>query len=1127
MPEKPIWTDIPLTQDIPSYPHPDAPYPLGDTVFEHTESAIPSASTTFSGSREQDCFLCLYSGSTCFLAMLEGRIIAARERTIHGKPLPFITVHVEKIRRPNAEVQTVSYIASIALKEYYHHLVKELRARNLDLTEHHIRVRIYHLPDAYAVKDFKNESIYHYQAQTHTAVILEPDLLLNITDLAQADYCSRQYLLNRLVSTPPSAATIRGNLIHFCFKELLKSGDPVRRTQNQFSADEVSPIDEPLAFLRKTLDKALQHYKLDLQLAAISQAAIVEEVMPHLESLAVWYAREHSTLWTQLETSDGKLTSGVRAETFLLTPEIGLRGRLDLFWQQHNRQQFLELKTGNTTRALPKSDHQQQVRGYYAQLTARRDQKMQKAQAMVVYSGTPHCAEAYRIPFEIRNFHRINETRNLLVLSHVTGTPSAPPGPSRCTKCSMLIQCQRISAALDWQPPQTEINLREQISPPPSQENIVSPPTQHENTEITRLNAATAETPSTVSTTAATPQERPLDTEEDRAFFAHYYRLLQLEGRASDSQQARLWRESLEERTARGAVITNLRAIAIEPTPQGEWEQTFACENSSELRRGDEILLSDGDPIRGEVVTGTITAISATSVTLWTPERIATPRQIDRYDNDLVHVRTVQNLMRWLDADPRLRDLVAGRIRPRFRQEQVAPRADFNQQQQQAVERAMQMRDYLLIQGPPGTGKTSVIAEIVKRFMERGQRVLLAAFTNQAVDNMLKRLAEKERVRTFIRLGHERSIDEYPLIQERLLQNLLLAPPEKSGMPAGCNARDMLRIAPIIASTTATWSSDKYSPYLLDGIAGELPFDVAIIDEASQLTVPALLGALRFARSFILVGDDKQLPPLVQNKAVAVEQKDQVRPEGLATSLFELLKEQDVAYLEAGGEESACVSLRTQYRMHERIAHFSSRVFYEGKLVAGEQNKRAILEVPPILAGEPSIVTQALRPIHPLVFVNVLEHDARQMKVSEKEAETVGALVHGLLARGIAPSEIGIIAPYRAQVAALRHHLFSEEQLARWPTIHRKQHGETSLTIDTVDRFQGGERQVMIISFATQRMPQGDLRDFLTNPNRLNVALTRAQRKLILVGALPILEQLPIFKRLVTYCRNMNTIINV
>ncbi len=132
-------------------------------------------------------------------------------------------------------------------------------------------------------------------------------------------------------------------------------------------------------------------------------------------------------------------------------------------------------------------------------------------------------------------------------------------------------------------------------------------------------------------------------------------------------------------------------------------------------------------------------------------------------------------------------------------------------------------------------------------------------------------------------------------------------------------------------------------------------------------------------------------------------------------------------------------------------------------------------------------------------------------------------VVAGLLARGIEQKDIGIIAPYRAQVANIRRHLFSSDLASGWSGLA----SDSLMSIDTVDRFQGGERMVIIISFATTSEPQGERREFLTNPNRLNVALTRAQRKLVLVGYVRALENLSTFTRLITYCRSMQTLITL
>ncbi len=457
------------------------------------------------------------------------------------------------------------------------------------------------------------------------------------------------------------------------------------------------------------------------------------------------------------------------------------------------------------------------------------------------------------------------------------------------------------------------------------------------------------------------------------------------------------------------------------------------------------------------------------------------------------------------------------------------------------------MQDYLLVQGPPGTGKTSVIAEIVKRLCQQGQRVMLAAFTNQAVDNMLKRL-DTEGFHDYVRLGHDRSV--HADVQVRLLQRLvnpggigdgqtfaaaLVALPRRQRDAINqvptipiLGVREILHRTPVIASTTATWSSEKYSPQFSNGATGgteesALQFDVAIIDEASQLTVPAILGALRLAKRFILVGDEKQLPPLVLSKEAAEK--------GLADSLFSYLKHLNDDYMKEHGEEdrtvSACVSLRMQYRMNRWISNFSSKVFYEGKLEADPSVAKSLLEVAttgPWSATETPAILQALQPAYPLVFLDVRSaEESEGIKSSNAEARAVREVVKGLLARGIAQKDIGIIAPYRAQVANLRRRLFSDDEANGWQALSP----DTPMSIDTVDRFQGGERVVIIMSFATPQTPgtESPLHEFLTKPNRLNVALTRAQRKLILVGSAPALEALPYFSRLLAYCRSMNTVI--
>jgi len=287
------------------------------------------------------------------------------------------------------------------------------------------------------------------------------------------------------------------------------------------------------------------------------------------------------------------------------------------------------------------------------------------------------------------------------------------------------------------------------------------------------------------------------------------------------------------------------------------------------------------------------------------------------------------------------------------------------------------------------------------------------------------------------------------------------------------------------------------------------------------LTMPAMLGALRFARRFILVGDEKQLPPLVLSKEAALA--------GLSDSLFSILKRADEQYVQQhSGAISACVPLKTQYRMNHWISHFASNAFYNGELRAHPIVASRVLPFTTPRIGvtvEKASITQALDPYTPLVFIDARNKPGMQegSKTSNCEARTVREVVAGLLARGIEESDIGIIAPYRAQVANLRRHLFSDDRESGWRALSPT----TPLSVDTVDRFQGGERSVIIISFATTVTPtaESQLREHLTDPHRLNVALTRAQRKLILVGNAAALAALPIFQQLLTYCRDERSII--
>src|SRR5437588_2901335 len=218
---------------------------------------------------KQECFLCALDPYPCTVQKLEGYIIDAREVRSDGEMVPFITISLG------------SELAALTLTRCYRSLVQGLCELGAAMYKRKLVLRVYHLPAAVRTTENKGRRVLHYRANDHTVAILEPDTILNITDLNHAEYCPRQYLLNRLVSSPQSAAAIRGNLVHYSFKELLKEHDRSKR----MTGEAANGQEQPLPTLYRHFERALERSSIDLDLANASPEAVRADVTPHLESL--------------------------------------------------------------------------------------------------------------------------------------------------------------------------------------------------------------------------------------------------------------------------------------------------------------------------------------------------------------------------------------------------------------------------------------------------------------------------------------------------------------------------------------------------------------------------------------------------------------------------------------------------------------------------------------------------------------------------------------------------------------------------------------------------------------------------------------------------------------------------
>mgnify|MGYP000928538166 FL=1 len=487
---------------------------------------------------------------------------------------------------------------------------------------------------------------------------------------------------------------------------------------------------------------------------------------------------------------------------------------------------------------------------------------------------------------------------------------------------------------------------------------------------------------------------------------------------------------------------------------------------------------------------------------------------IEHAGSDIGGTSAIRSLYTFITSNEERRQLLLGQRVPCV-DKSLTLSHSYHPDYDEIILKAKQAQDYFLLIGPPGTGKTSQALQFLVReqLAEKPKvqsSILLLAYTNRAVDEICNMLTENEL--DYIRIGNEFSCD--PKYSDHLLKEVL------DDNVTLNSIKSTLADARIVVATTSTMNSNV-------ALFNIKHFDLAIIDEASQILEPNIIGLLtsqhregRAIRKFILIGDHKQLPAVVQQSDTEVLVEDEtvkaIHLNSCANSLFERL----ILTERAAGRTDFVGTLHKQGRMHPDIADFANRKFYareQLECVPLAHQLEQTLAYNETSEDETDDVLKA----HRMIFIP--SKPCRQLNISEKvnteEARIITDLLRRLyrqLGNNFDPQKsVGVIVPYRNQIAMIRKGI---EKLGI-PELEE-------ISIDTVERYQGSQRDIILYSFTIQSRYQ---LDFLTAntfyedgqpiDRKLNVAITRARKQLILTGNEPTLRQNQIFAELIDYIK--------
>ncbi|CAL8129633.1 unnamed protein product [Orchesella dallaii] len=604
-------------------------------------------------------------------------------------------------------------------------------------------------------------------------------------------------------------------------------------------------------------------------------------------------------------------------------------------------------------------------------------------------------------------------------------------------------------------------------------------------------------------------------SDEEFQFFEQWFKVItaeteEVEKRYNDKN---LWTVAPEAREAAGTCVANLTIVGdsvawVDSSDKPGFLQSFEqTETSSQslisLRVNDFVALSSNVEVC--INYGVIVAIRDNEITLSLDQALHREYKTGNFTYAIDKINTTSPiasqysyLMKLMEDSPeaeRLRQYIIMKKQPKYRKLQLPDAQlqeivkDLNAEQMRIIWKSTVSDSFLFVKGTPGSGKTASIVRLLRALVHAQKTVLVVSYTGMALEHILKKF--QDHYKNFIKISSSSAADA------------CLRP---------YTTKEVSKAADSIASLTELYNKPVVGTTLLSlkhPIFQVRRFDFCIIDEASQALPTAVFGALTVCDKYVVFGDPNQLPPVIQSSIV--------KNLNICDNFFSLM-----------ASPVSTIKLNTQYRMNAGITKLANDLIYENQMKCADRalEKRylrlAEVDIRKVLMEEVESTAARNLLCHVVskkfekaaVFVDTSDVPALESRVEESicnEAEVLLTMsfVHLFIWSGLCPSTLGIVAPFRGQVDLLRKAL--------------KSFNFGEVEVNTVDQYQGREKEVIICTFTKSLQKDspfflstvGDKKEgILEDMRRLNVAITRARSKVVLLGNRHTLKEYSPFKKL-------------